>query len=474
MHKAKLFIKLSFLILQGLLILPADAQQIQGLEISNNGGLYRASYNPAVLGGTRYKFQINLLTMGGSINNRYFRFAGKNSFLTPILASGSEHEIYGRSRTMGTLIENDPIYLTSDIRWPSVLFSAGERHGFAIQFRTRGFIQGNNIPAPIRQLYAKRMDTDLEVPSTGTWGAFNLMQQSFSEIALSYGISLIKSDFQHLRIGATAKRVTGARLSYINGNIESFTINTPADPTLSKELVLENTEFESGYSSPLKKTGIWPVFNGNNFGNGWAYDLGVSYEIGSVWTRNKEEYNDSPDYLLRISASVTDVGKINYNHTNNYSETGNATSVSLRQMQLETIADQGPKGFMQVFNGVANEESIAFNPSLPAALHLDADVQLARSFYINVSKTKRMNSETEDFRNIYQPEYIMVTPRFEDDDFDLAFPVTFIKGNSKPNIGFTAHFGPLFVGFSNITGILGSSKRSAMGFVGLSVFKFKK
>lgn len=453
----------------------SQAQQIPGMEISNNGGLYRTTYNPAALGGTRYQFQVNVLTMGGSINNRYFDFIGRNAFLTPILASGSSKEIYGRSRTMGSLTTSDPIYLTSDIRWPSVLFSAGERHGFAIQFRTRGYIQGTNIPETIGQLYAKRMDTDLSVPSSGSWGAFDLTQQSFSEIAFSYGVSLIKSDIQHLRIGATGKRITGARLSYIKGNIERFQVNSPADPALSKELVLENAIYESGYSSPMKKTGLRPVLNGNDYGSGWAYDLGISYEIGSVWTKNKEVYNDSPDYLLRISASVTDMGKISYDHTQQHIEEGTAEKVSVRQPELETIADHGATGFMQVFKGNPVDEYNMPHPELPAALHIDADVQLARSFFINISKTKALHTPDEDFRNIYQPDYIMITPRFEDDDFDLAFPVTIVKGNKKPNLGLTAHFGPIFVGFSNVTGIFPArNKRISMGYIGLSIFKFKK
>lgn len=453
----------------------AYAQQIHGLEISNNGGLYRSTYNPATLGGTRYKFQVNVLSMGGSINHRYFRYIGKNSFLTPILASGSEKEIYGRSRTMGTLTDKDPIYLMSEIRWPSVLFSVGEKHGFAIQMRSRGYIQGNNLPETIQQLYTKRMDTDLAVTESGTWGLFNLSQQSFTDLSVSYGVSLIKSDFQHLKIGVTGKRITGARLSYIQGDINNYKVITPSDPALSKELILEKANFESGYSSPLKKTGLRPVLDGNNYGNGWAFDAGITYEIGSVWTKNKEEYNNSPDYLVRLSASITDMGSINYNHTNNYTEMGTAENVSISQVELEKIADKGAAGFMEVFNGTEADEMTQYNPKLPSALHMDIDVQLARSFFVNVSKTTSLNSQDENFKNIHQLNYLMITPRFEDDDFDLAFPITFIKGNQKPNIGITAHFGPLFVGFSNITGIIrGQEKRSSMGFVGLSVFKFKK
>jgi hypothetical protein len=162
----------------------ARAQQITGLDMSNYGGLYRTTYNPSTLGGTPYKFQVNALTMGGSIGRRYFDFFGENSFLTPIIASHSSNEIYGRSRTMKSL-EDNRTHLQSEIRWPSVLFSIGKIHGFALQARTRGFIYGS-IPEPIRTLYMQRMDNNVQVENSNLTNPYvSMQQQSFSDLSLS-------------------------------------------------------------------------------------------------------------------------------------------------------------------------------------------------------------------------------------------------------------------------------------------------
>ncbi|HEV7380920.1 MAG TPA: hypothetical protein VGN64_14065, partial [Dyadobacter sp.] len=199
------------------------SQQINGLQYSNYGGLYRATYNPSVLGGSKHKWQVNIGSLGGSINYRYFVFLGKNSLLYPLLAPHSTKELYGRSRTMGSLTEK-PLYLTSEIRWPSVMYSIDKRQGIALQFRTRGFVTGNNIPDPIRNMYFKRLDTGEALPATGDWGNFNLTQQSFSDVSLSYGLQVLDTDAHKLRLGVTGKRIFGARVAYLDANISRYTL----------------------------------------------------------------------------------------------------------------------------------------------------------------------------------------------------------------------------------------------------------
>ena len=143
----------TFAILVSLITQAASAQQIPGLELSNYGGLYRATYNPSVLGGPKHKWQINIGTLGGSINYRYFNFVGENSLLYPLLVPHSTKELYGRSRTTGSLLNDDPIYTVSEIRWPSASLAIGKYQSIALQFRTRGFVQGKNLPDPIQTLY---------------------------------------------------------------------------------------------------------------------------------------------------------------------------------------------------------------------------------------------------------------------------------------------------------------------------------
>jgi len=434
----------------------------------------RATYNPSVLGGPRHKFQVNVLSLGGSIKYRYFRFIGENSFLYPILAPHSTKELYGRSRTMGSLTYKDPIFLAGEIRWPSVSFALGKYHGVAVQLRTRGFVLGRNIPSAIDNLYMKRLDTGSTPPvSNEAWGDFSLVQQSFSDLSFSYGAQLLDIEGHKFRVGVTMKRVFGARVAYLRGNADRYSINPidSSNPDVS-QLEIDNLTYESGYSTPNRKAGLGNLFSSDKYGSGWGYDLGFSYEIGSVWKDRKEVYNDSPDYLVRLAGSVTDVGSVKYKTADSRVVRGTHSDVVVGQTQLETISDRGPEGFMSLFPGDTSS-TFSQKVKLPQALNLEADVQVFHGFFLNLSHTSRLKgSGGTNSLDMYVPNTFIVTPRFEDEDSGLSFPISFIQGNNRPSIGLAGHFGPVFLGFSNVNGLMKSGgARGSMMYIGFTAWK---
>jgi hypothetical protein len=449
------------------------SQQINGLQHSNYGGLYRATYNPSVLGGSKHKWQINIGSLGGSINYRYFVFLGKNSLLYPLLAPHSTKELYGRSRTMGSITEK-PLNLVSEIRWPSAMYSIDKRQGIAIQFRTRGFVTGNNIPDPIKNMYFRRLDTG-ETPSTGEdWGNFNMTQQSFSDISVSYGLQIIDLDAHKFRIGVTGKRIFGARVAYLNANINQFALRPEAANAETSELVLTDMSYESGYSQVNQKMRIGNLFDANKYGNGWAYDLGFTYELGAYWKNNAEKFDESPQYLLRLAASVTDVGNIRYNTNGSKVVSGSAKEFIMNQSAMEIISDRGPEGVMET---LPYDQDTLLNRTvrLPSALHLEADIQLVKGFFLNLAQTKRYKYRADEILDVYQPNTFTITPRFEDEDSDFAFPISFIEGNKRPSIGAMAHFGPIFLGLSNINGLIRKTgARGSMVYLGFSAWKLNR
>jgi hypothetical protein len=453
----------------------AYTQQVSSLQTSNYGGLYRAIYNPSVLGGPKHKWQINIGTAGGSINYRYFVFLGKNSLLYPILAPHSTKELYGRSRTMGSLIQQDPVYLASEIRWPSAMVSLGKYHGLAFQLRTRGYFYGKNIPDPVQNLYFKRLDTgNTPVLPSQLWGDFNLVQQSFSEASLSYGVQLLDLHAHKLRAGVTAKRIFGARTAFLNASAKQFAIRQTSGNPESSELMISDFKYESGYSAPIQKMHFKNLFDSDHYGSGWAYDLGFSYEMGSYWGRKKELFDESPEYLIRLSASLTDVGFIKYKTSKSTVITGTQAESVIGQKELETISDFGPEGFMNFFPA---KTSTIFrkNAQLPQAVHLEADMQLVKGFFLNFDQTRTYKNRKDQPLDIYQPDSFTITPRFEDEDSDFAFPISFIEGNKRPVLGAFGHFGPIFLGFSNVNGVF--KKRGAKGsmfYIGFTAWKLNR
>lgn len=460
-------------LLLSLFSIKSHSQQVNGLQYSNYGGLYRATYNPSVLGGSKHKWQVNIGSLGGSINYRYFVFLGKNSLLYPLLAPHSTKELYGRSRTMGSLTEK-PLYLVSEIRWPSVMYSIDKRQGIALQFRTRGFVAGNNIPDPIKNMYFRRLDTGEALPASGDWGSFNMTQQSFSDISFSYGLQVVDLDAHKLRLGVTGKRIFGARAAFLNANISQYELRPEnTDPDMS-ELVLSNMTYESGYSHINQKMSIGNLFDADKYGNGWGYDLGFTYELGAFWKNKEEKFDENPQYILRLAASLTDVGNIRYKTKSSKVVSGNMPEYVMNQASMETISDRGPEGLMELLPHT-QDTTLSTTARLPSALHLEADVQLVKGFFINLSQTKRHRYRDNQILDIYQPNVFTITPRFEDEDSDFAFPISFVEGNKRPSIGALAHFGPVFLGFSNINGLIKKTgARGSMVYLGFSAWKLNR
>jgi hypothetical protein len=448
----------------------ATAQQIPGLQYSNYGGLYRATFNPSVLGGSRYKWQINIGSLGGSINNRYFRFLGKNSLLYPQLAAHSTEELYGRSRTMGSLIEQNPVYLVSEIRWPSVMFSLDQNQGLALQVRSRGFVVGKNIPSAVRNLYFKRLDTG-STPDVlnEPWGDFSLVQQSFSEASIAYGLALLNTESHKLKVGVSLKRIFGARTGYLEATADQFSIRTIGAET--SEWTVNNLDYESGYSQPVVKMRVADLFDSNKYGSGWGMDLGVSYEIGSFWARGKETFDQSPEYIVRLGASITDVGRIKYQTKNSRVTRGSQAQTIIDQTWLETVSDRGPEGLMTMLPATT-DTSFSKTIRLPNAMHLEADFQLVKGFFLNVSRTALFDTERKENLDLMIPNSFTITPRFEDEDSDFAFPISFIDGNKKATIGVTGHFGPIFLGISDLRSLMKRSGGS-MVYIGISAWKLR-
>ena len=459
------------------IVSPTLAQQIPGLAISNYGGLYRATQNPSVLAGSRYKWQINLITVGSTVNNRYFYYFGTNAFLYPQLVPHSTKELYGRSRTMGSISQGDPLFVASEIRLPSVMFSVGKSHGFALQLRSRGFVYGHNLPQEIRRMYFKRLDTPDTPTGSGTWGDFDLGQQSFSEASFSYGLQLVNWRSHKLKVGATAKYVFGARASYLKASANRYEIRPmPGGEADEKELVLNNFTYESGYTYPNSAFEPGELTNTQKYGSGWAYDLGATYELGSYWHNLETDDDARPGYLLRFSASLTDLGAIRYQSPDSRLISGTQSLTIIDQKKLETIADRGAEGFAEVLP-VQNETTLLREARLPAAMHWDVDVQLVKSFFLNVAKTKRYGVAPESPLDMTQPDALIITPRFENEDSDFSLPLTFIKGNQKVMVGALARFGPIHAGFSNIGGFLNrkdpDAQRATYLYVGFSAWQFK-
>ncbi len=447
------------------------AQDLTGLSASNYGGLYRATYNPSVLGGSRYKWQLNVGTINSTISNRYFLYFGRNSLLYPALASRTSKQLYGRSRTMGSLTNEDAIQVSSVFHLPSFMISVNKIHGFAVQVRSRGVVQGAGVPADIKMLYSKRLDTPKETGGSGSWGPFHLKQHSFTEIAFSYGVQLLDLPEHKFRAGATVKYLTGGRTSFIEGFVGNYSFET-VGAAGENQVTLHDFSYSAGYTNPVMKPGFSDLLSKQKYGQGVGFDAGISYEIGSYWYRD-DEGDSRPGYVLRLAASVNDIGQINYQTASSNRFSGGATQWNMMQEEMETIANYGPEGLRNLLGG-ESDGTIRGKGALPSMYHLEADLQLLKSFFIYASRSQSLHSAPADpLLSVTMPNVFTIAPRWEYEDADYSFPVSFIDGRKKVTIGLTGRVGAFHLGFSNFLGLFKGDSRGGYGYAGVSLFHLK-
>lgn len=461
----KRLITLIFLLSLGHTLLGQDRL---GLSISNYGGLYRTSYNPSTLGGSPYKWQLNVGTIHSTISTRYFQFFGRNSILYPSLASHSSHQLYGRSRTMGSITDQNQIYLSSIFHLPSLMISLGKKQGIALQVRNRGIVLGSGIPDDVKMLYTKRLDTPKPLPGSGDWGPFQLKQHSFLEASLSYGVMVWDNSQHKLKVGGTLKYITGGRTSFIDGTANGYEYGE-ISASGENQLIIDDLQYRGGYTTPVSSQKDY--LNSDKYGQGIGLDLGVTWEIGSHWYI-QDEGDSRPGYVLRLAGSVTDLGKINYRTSNSSRFTGQESSLVLQQKEMETITNFGPDG-LKMLTGGTETDILQGRGYLPAMLHLEADVQTFKAFFIHTAYGKSLNN-SESLLSMTTPGYFTLAPRWENEDSDYSFPITFWEGKKKATIGFTGRVGPFHIGFSNIAAILGlGDSKATYGYLGLSLFHMK-
>lgn len=455
----------------GLFITPLAgfSQQMVGRHTGNYAGLYRATFNPSAIVGTRYRYQINLITFNATVNNRYFKYFRSDALFHPFRNPYAANEMYGKSKLTGTLTEIPNVNVLAELRTPSGFVAFGSKQQFAVgvQTRLRGFVQGTGVPPIISEVYTKRLDFGDVKASSGSFKDFTVSQQTFFETALVVAaMPLHVEGLIKLKVGGSVKWLSAGRNVFLKINSANYNVRV----LNAEEAAMDwsNVNYEYGYTQPVEPFSLGSLFS-SNYGSGMAYDLGVTLELGQI--RHHEPYRSN--YILRLGAALTDAGRISYPNGGGKMYRGTLAKTTFDQEKIIAIGDNSVKALETIFPKT-NAKPYDLTTTLPQTLNLDADVQFAKSFFINASYLK--NQATGALPNyIQQPDALIITPRFEDEDAEFTLPISWVAGNSSPTVGFSLRLGPAFIGFSNFSGLLKiHAPRATMAYFGINLWKLNQ
>ena len=442
------------------------AQEFMGQHTSNYAGINRATFNPAVIAGTRYRYHINLVSFSTTLNNRYFKYFRSDALFYPFRNAYAESDMYGKSKLTGTFTGGESVNVLAEFRPPSGYVGVGKNNWLVVGFQTRlrGFVQGSGVPSAIFDAYKYRLDDGLTKASAGSFTNFTMNQHSFFETGLTVAVMPLRLDrLIRVKVGATIKRLSGARNVFLTIKNANYQVK----PLNANDYVMElgNVSYEYGYTQPVQAFRLGSLFS-SNYGSGTAIDLGATVEIGRILQHAENQAN----YIARIGVALTDEGQISY-PSGGKQYSGTLSKLTISQNQLIDIGNNSVKG-LETILGTAKPATYASSTTLPRTLNIDADLQLAKSFFINSTWIKPTNVGSLP-ANLAQPRVFSLTPRFEGEDVEFTLPVTWWEGNDKPTIGFSVRFGPAYIGFSNFGGLVSKAvqPRGSLAYFGIQLWR---
>lgn len=430
----------------------AGAQDMQGFRTDNYNGVSGAFFNPANLGDSRHKVDINLIGLQLLAGNNNLDFnLGKLSDLTGS-DSGFVNKLMGNGQS-GTVMAGLALHM------PSISCRINDKTTVALLTRTRALFSITDFDGTLLNAITEELD------NSGPYQVRNSTNMrmninAFSEFGLSGGRVLYNRGNHFLKVGATLKYLAGIGNAYFQLNNLKGTIH--ADMHGKDNYITD--------ASGRIALGVGGIDINNLSDVGLSYKAaGFGLDLGAVYEFRPDFMSGQANpYLLKFSAALLDLGSIRYtqvteNSTGAYDihipagqrfalDQLNAGSVE----DIKDIMDRNPA----YFSPVAGAADKNYKVSLPTTIQLGADYHAWKGFYVSAFWQIAASSNES---KAYNPRYagsFTLTPRYESRLFAAYLPISY-NSISKTNIGLGLRAGPFYAGSASIVnGLVAKAKQA--------------
>ena len=429
--------------------LTTKAQSYIGYFHDNYAGVQSVLFNPASIADSRFKTDINLFSVSGSVGNDLYGVK-----LFDVYKDGYDFD--SQAKALPTF--NNNAIVNFDIMGPSFMFNIAPKHTLAVFTRARTLTNLKNFNGNLIDQVKEGLDESESFNLNG--GSPNGASNSWGELGISYAAVLYQNNQHFLKGGLTAKYLQGGVNGYIQGkNIDVTYLADEINP--ENGLLTTKGELTIGASQDFEENEDYE-FDANS--SGFGFDLGLVYE----WRPDYDKYDlnnakpvdnnfrDLNKYKLRFGLSVTDIGSINYKNArrDTYNIDGNVTQEMIDDM--DNIYD-----FLnENYNLISSSKGVKAN--LPTALHADVDWNMYNKFYLNLNGDISMVNNTK-LNGTSIADRVSLTPRYESRWFSFYVPVTWME-YSGTQVGSGLRVGAFFIGSGSVVTNLVSKESKAVDF----------
>ena len=458
MKKSLLFI----IVLFSVIATNANAQSYMGFIPDNYAGVQGVLFNPASIVDSRFKTDINLFSSSTAVGNDMYGVG--------LLDVYKDNYIFEKQAKTTPSLNNNAI-VNVDFMGPSFMFNIAPKHAIAIFTRARAVANINSING---DLYNKLKDglDDAASFSNLKVGSPNMAGHSWGEVGASYAAVLWQSKQHFLKAGVTAKYLIGGVNSYAKGDNVTSSYSQANNPSLSK--LTTTGSLTIGSSQDFITGNEDYKFDPNS--KGYGADLGLIYE----WRPDYESYDlnnakavdnnfkNLNKYKLRLGLSVTDIGYINYNNSKIDTYTINGV------VSQKDIDDAGNlEDFLTLHYGTPTTVRKTVKANLPTVMHLDADWNMYKKFYLNLNGNLSLVDKSALGRTS-SANTVILTPRYETRWFTFSLPINYME-YSGVQVGSGLRFGPMFIGSSSlVTNLLSKQSKEVDFYLGFKIPVYQK
>lgn len=432
-----------------LLTLQLSAQEFLPFASSNYAGVTGVHLQPASIADSRYNFDMSLAATNVAFTNNYFTFdpylLWHPKMLKDIDLQGPYvgRHLDGSDKTV-IINERQDIF--------SFMLNLSDKDAIAFTPSVRTIFNLDNMTESLAmqldELYKGAAPKGVRLTNEN----LNIQMNSWVEYGFSYARVVMDKQEHFLKAGATLKINQGLGSAYMY--IKDLTYLVPGEDTVS----FYNSYASYGTSDNLEEDFSYK-FDANP---SLSLDLGVVYEYRPQWMEYKYDMDgetniwrkDEDKYLFRLGFTMSDLGAVRYRR-NPISRDFNIDTTELYTGDLEfnSIAD---------FNDFIDttftfyDVSDKYNMNLPVCLSLQADVRVAKGFYVNFTPYVALNRGNNNVNKVHYISSFNLVPRYDHKWFGVSVPVQY-NDLKQWNIGLGVRIGPLWLGWNDLFSTMVSS-----------------
>lgn len=472
----------------------------------NQMGINQVLLQPAAIVDSRFKVDVNFFGFSSEIYNNLVSFNGAG-LLRPYDMINDPAWWDNNSTLVGPNGKPKSGYVTADVLGPSVLVTINAKNAIGFTSRLRQVLSIDDIDESLVMPIYNGIDDQSYYDKWYHAHNARSAQNVFADYGLSYATECLNTGTHYLKAGLTVKLLQGLGGSYIKAEDLYYYVDQNG---------VEGATSIS-WNSPHVQYGAsdnwdWQEDNNGIAGTGFRYtfianpsfglDLGAVYEFRPKYKNYLYNMDGETDlvrkdqnkYLVKVGISVLDIGRLRYKKAYGsqdfvMNQTPNAQSLYENQindfpanthwMNMENLSFSFPP-YVDFSDTIANrisanagwsnynENKDYFNVTLPTAISLQADVNVVKGFYVNLTTYTALHTGVDNTGSAHYTSNYSITPRYEHKWFSVMIPFTY-GTVQKFNVGLGIRAAFVYLGINNLISGLISDPYGSSFYIGVKV-----